>query len=139
MRARFVCLLLLLWSTASSMGRVPPPLPVYRCGPATALRYQDVPCGAGEPATQWQPPPGGPSAAPRAYTGRVRQPPAVPARRRTRHVQHGPAAALITLQQDPEGCRRMKQAREAALRRRQRPAGYLVEREWEDRVHDACR
>ena len=140
MRARIICLLLLLSDTASSTARTPLPAPVYRCGQAASLRYQDVPCGEGEPSTHWRPPPGRASAASRADAVRGARPPAAPARRATRHVQRrGPAAALITLQQDPEDCRRMKQLREASLRRRQRPVGYLVEREWEDPVRDACR
>lgn len=121
-----------------SAAAAPPTVMVHRCGEGTAVRYQGQPCPHGEAGARWQPPPGTaplrpPSAAAPAPPAHPASPPVV--RRRAA----GPAAALITLQQDPVGCRRMRRLREDSLRRRRRPAGYLVERAWEDRVRDACR
>jgi len=140
MRVSVICLLLLLSAAVVSRERLPASAPVYRCGQATTVRYQDVPCVHGEQSTRWHPPPGRPSPARRPAATVGAAPPASPRRRAGRDgVHRGPAAALITLQQDPEGCSRVKRLREASMGRRRRPADYLAERAWEDRVRDACR
>ena len=141
MRVNVIYLLLLLLSaTVISRERLPASAPVYRCGQATTVRYQDVPCEQGEHATRWHPPAGRSSPVRPAAATAVAAPPASPRKRAGRDgLRRGPAAALITLQQDPEGCSRVKRLREASMGRGKRRADYLAERAWDDRVRDACR
>ena len=135
----------LLLSLAGA-GQMDPPMAgvVYRCGQADAVRYQDVPCAAGEASHRWRPPAGRVDPADVAGPAIVEQAPAAAARgkaasRRRRIAGRKPAMALITIQQDPAACRRMQRQRENALRQRRRAPGYLLERAWDDRVRDACR
>ena len=111
---------------------------IHRCVAEGAVRYQDRPCAAGEVDTRWRPHDGGAATDPH---GVIRTTPRRAARARkegARQPSRG-QAALITLQRDPDACRRMQRLREEALRRSLRRPDYLMQRGWDDRVRDACR
>jgi hypothetical protein len=46
---------------------------------------------------------------------------------------------LIPLQADPQACSRALRARDNALQRRRRRESYVEQRQWDDRLRDACR
>lgn len=139
-----VLLMLCGWLQVDSMAASPAPMPVYRCTQGGDVRWQDRPCAPDERMLRWRSPAGSrqPPSAPPSYV----MPPATPAppplrARSARRPRRDavPLGAVITLQQDPAACSRMRRLREDAMRKRRRPAGYLLERAWEDRVRDACR
>ncbi|WP_152983456.1 hypothetical protein [Stenotrophomonas chelatiphaga] len=106
--------------------------PVHRCGSGATVRYQDAPCAAGEPTVQW--------AAPDTNAPATR-PPAVrpPAVRRKAPRSVPGRSVLIPLQADPQACSRAQSARKNALQRRSRRESYVEQRQWDDRLRDACR
>lgn len=106
--------------------------PVQRCGSGATVRYQDTPCAAGEPAAQWTAPD---THAPAARPPAVRPPP-------VRHKAPRPVPGrlvLIPLQADPQACSRAQRARKNALQRRSRRESYVEQRQWDDRLREACR
>lgn len=105
---------------------------VHRCGSGTSLRYQDIPCAAGEPTVQWTVPH---SNAPAARSPVVRPP---PLRRKAPRSAPG-RSVLIPLQADPQACSRAQRARKNVLQRRSRRESYVEQRRWDDRLREACR
>lgn len=106
--------------------------PVHRCGSGAAVRYQDAPCAAGEATTHWVDRDRNPPVA----TTPTAQPP--PIRRKAPRAPPG-RSVLIPLQEDPQACRRAQRAREIALQRRRQHESYVEQRQWDDRLRDACR
>lgn len=106
--------------------------PVQRCGSGATMRYQDTPCAAGEPAAPWTAPD---THAPAARPPVVRPP---PVRRKAPRSVPG-RSVLIPLQADPQACSRAQRARKNALQRRSRRESYVEQRQWDDRLRDACR
>lgn len=111
---------------------------IHRCVAAGAVRYQDRPCAVDEAGGQWRPHDDGAAARQAGETPNAARRAAV-TRKRGARVQSRGQAALITLQRDPDACRRMQRLREQALRRALRRPDYLMQRGWDDRVREACR
>ncbi len=112
---------------------------IHRCVAAGAVRYQDRPCAVDEEGGRWRPSHHGDAATRQAEAARSAPHRAAMTRKRGARVQSRGQAALITLQRDPDACRRMRHLREEALRRSLRRPDYLMQRDWDDRVREACR
>jgi len=132
-------LICVLWLLGAPAAAAAPSSGVFRCGPDTAIRYQDVPCAAGEPGGAWHPArrdPAGPVLqAPKPSHDAASRP---PPRRRAKRMPPPARVILIPLQRDPSGCERARRARDRALPGDRR-ASYLLRRRWDDRVWEACR
>lgn len=114
---------------------------VLRCGDGRNVRYQDVPCAAGETTHRWQMPASGVPQTPQRTRAKTRAAPSTPLPRTRTKRGRRPAAGtlvLIPLQRDAEACRRTRIARAQALQRVQPRPGFLLQRQWDDSVRDAC-
>lgn len=111
---------------------------IHRCVAEGAVRYQDRPCAVDEAGGRWRPHQRDAATPQAKASSRAPRRAATSRKHRARRQARG-QAALITLQRDPDACKRMQHLREEALRRSLRRPDYLMQRGWDDRVREACR